>query len=165
MSTGIIIGIIAGIAVIVLLAVSSRIPMLEDLPLLSGEEIIFDDPGASFKIYQRAGRSTYYTLGFVRITNRRIITSQGMLLYRGKHAVRCIVGYSSEQSSGEQSRGEPLTQGHFSFSTSRDNITVDKENGNTIITITPGESGLALLEVQRLIIYPQKPEEYRRVFQ
>jgi len=154
------IAILAFVLGAVIFAVLQRNNYLEKLPLEAGERILFEDAKAKFEAKGGAGRWQRYPWGFIRVTNQRIIFSQGGFLEK-KHVLRFIVAYAGPHlQDRDLSAGEILKSGRQQLPSDLKHMEWGEKKGKTALKIFPSKDAVAWYEISEIVLYPGKPEDY-----
>ncbi|MCE9624334.1 MAG: hypothetical protein K8R69_02600 [Deltaproteobacteria bacterium] len=107
------------------------------------------------------GRWTMYPWAFIRVTNRRILLSQGGLFGK-KHVLRFIIAYEGPKPhEGEDaSPASILKSGRQQWTTDREHIQLDQEKDLPILRILPPSEDVEWFQISEVILYPSQPEPY-----
>lgn len=149
------------IAVLVLVVTSAVVVItytsatLNKLPMLDGEEILFEEAGVHVT---QSGtlKGTLFVKCKVRVTNRRIITSQKLPL-RDTYALSHVVTYDGVVSKVDMRK--TIGSGFITADVSRQDISVEVDTGRASVIIPL--KGLPLTHTLR--IFTRQPEKYRKV--
>jgi len=142
-------------------AVLQRNNFLEKLPLEAGEKILFEDVRAKFEAKSGTDRWERYPWAFIRVTNRRIILSQGGFLGK-KHVLRFVVVYdgTAVPSSQDASPVEILKSGRQQLYTDRKHLQLDQDKDKAILRIFPRDEDVAWFQISEIVVYPNQVEPY-----
>lgn len=140
--------IIAGILLLlfaVVVVIGSRAwqgAYLEKLPLLDGEEILFEEAGVSVRTYARLGRGKHLPNSILRLTNRRLILAQQVLFRRGSHFLHFVI-LLDEDAAGSIDHGAmgAFKQGFVTFRMRRSELTLVTEGSRAYLLIPGGTGG------------------------
>ena len=153
----------------VVIAYHQRDNYLEKLSIYPGEEILFEDSECKFRSRQQVGKWALYPMGFIRVTNMRIILTQ-RYLFGKKHMIRFIINYKDVMAGPYHSKSivDVVKKGHQVFNTSLEYISfVHDEKDKDYISIKPvGEIGNEenLLRVGEVQIYPNNMAPFESLF-
>lgn len=152
--------IIVFIAAMFFIAILYRNSTLDKLPMLPGERILFDEKGVRA---EQAGspRSTLFINCAVRVTDRRIIIAQKLLLRKDKYALRHVIGYNRGDEKTDLKT--TLVKGYLNFYIRRDEINIEKEGEKTFIRIDIPES--VLTRSQYVRFSTSVPDEYKKIIE
>ncbi|MCA9522830.1 MAG: hypothetical protein KC609_17770 [Myxococcales bacterium] len=129
-------------------------PTLARLPMANGERILFDESG--LRVFQRGhGRSTQFINSRLRVTDRRIIVAQKMLL-GGDEALRYVFDYTSGDHDGTD-LGTSLREGALFGSLTPDQLEAASDEAGSHIRLPLG--GGALTRGQHAAIYTDRAAE------
>lgn len=130
--------IIISVLLFILIAVFYRNTTLDKLQFLSGEKIVYEESGVRVE-QSGSPRSVIFINCIVRITDRRIIIAQKMLL-SSKYALRHVIVYNGLNNSTDLKT--TLKKGYLNIAVSKSDVKVDDTGGTCIVRINIPESAL-----------------------
>jgi len=152
------IAVLGFVALMVIYAILTRKSTLDKLEKLPGEETLFEEEGVRVE-QAGAPRTAVFINCIVRVTSRRIIIAQKVLL--GKtYALRHVIVY--DVYSDETDLAQSLRKGYLNFEVTRSKVKIERDSGKCLITIPIPAS--ALTGNQYVQFETGKGDEYSRVF-
>lgn len=143
---------------LILIALKYRSSTLDKLIIPDGEKILFEETG--LRVEQGgSGRSTIFINCIVRVTDRRIIIAQKMLL-SNRYALRYVITYSP--GSDALNLGTALGKGYLIFDINLDSMNIKTEQDASVITIDIPVT--MLTKGQRIKFRSCCGDDYRRIF-
>ncbi len=130
--------IIISVALFILIAVFYRNTTLDKLPLLNGEKVIFEESGVRVE-QSGSPRSVIFINCIVRVTDKRIIIAQKMLLSK-QYALRHVITYSG--SSGKTDLKALLKKGYLNIEISKSDLKIKIDREICTVRIDIPESAL-----------------------
>jgi len=125
-------------AALIAIAVLYRNSTLDKLPLLTGEKILSEE--SSVRVEQGgSGRSVVFTNCIVRVTDKRIIIAQKMLLTK-KYALRHVITYNGLSDSTDLK--STLKKGYLLMTVSKQDMKISEAEGKSTVSIEIPESAL-----------------------
>jgi len=152
MSTNLLVIIIAG-SVFILIALLYRNATLDKLPSLSGERVIFEESGVMVE-QSASPRSVIFINCLIRITDRRIIIAQKMLLSK-KYALRHVILFNGQ--SDKTDLKTSLKKGYLNLEISRSDLKIEQSGDIYTIRINIPET---VLTRNQYISYKTSGKEY-----
>ena len=150
----------AFVVVAIVLAIVWRGATLDKLPMLSGEQILFDEVG--IRVEQKGGPETAWLVGaHVRVTNQRVIIGQKMAF--GKTvALRHVITYATPSHAGTE-LSESLKSGYVIADIQPDDMQLgsdpDEKNKPTLIIPLDGS---ILTKGSHVKVFVADPAKYHQ---
>jgi len=152
MSINLLVIIIAGV-VFILIALLYRNATLDKLPFLSGEKILYEENGVRVE-QSGSPRSVIFINCMVRVTDKRIIIAQKMLLSK-KYALRHVITYNGQSNAADLKAS--LKKGYLNILISKSDMKIEEGGGTCIVKINIPESALTK---NQYISYKTSGKEY-----
>ncbi|HOP63943.1 MAG TPA: hypothetical protein PK358_14705 [Spirochaetota bacterium] len=145
------------IAVLLIMSLFYRKATLDKLPMPGGETVLYEERGV--KVEQGgAPRTALFFNCIVRVTDRRIIIAQKMLLSKNSYALRHVITYYGAGESTDL--GATFKKGYLNFSIYRDDIKLEEE-GETFVRIDIPKTPLTGNQYVRFAT--TRPDSYREL--
>jgi len=145
--------IIISIVLFTLIALLYRNATLNKVPLLTDEKVLFEENGVRVE-QSGSPRSVIFINCIVRVTDRRIIIAQKMLLSK-QYALRHVIVYSGLSDYTDLKTS--LKKGYLNLTVSKSDIKIDDAGGKCIVRIDIPESSLTR---NQFITYATSGKEY-----
>lgn len=130
--------IIISVLLFILIAVFYRNTTLDKLQFLSGEKIVYEESGVRVE-QSGSPRSVIFINCIVRVTDKRIIIAQKMLLSK-QYALRHVILYNGLY--GITNLGTSLKKGYLNIVISKADINIGEKGGACTVRINIPESVL-----------------------
>ncbi len=147
------------LAAMVFIAVMYRKATLDKLPLLPGEETIFEE---TVRRVEQGGtrRQTVFPKCLVRVTTRRIVIAQKFAFNKSRYALRHVITY--DRYSDTTDLGSTLKKGYIIMDINKSDLETIQEYDRQIIRIHIPES--LLTKDQYIEFTTEKAEKYEKIF-
>jgi len=146
------------IAVLLIMSLFYRKATLDKLPMPGGEAVLFEERGVRVE-QGGAPRTALFFNCIIRVTDRRIIIAQKMLLSKKSYALRHVITYYGAGESTDL--GATLSKGYLNFSIYRDDIKLGEDGGETFVRIDIPKTPLT--GNQYVKFTTARPESYRNL--
>jgi hypothetical protein len=144
--------------ILIIIAVAYRNSTLDKLPLLPGEEILFEESGIRVE-QEGSPESAVFINCIVRVTDSRIIIAQ-KTLFSKKYALRHVISYKGRDES--TSLKATFKKGYLNMTITVSNFSITESGNNSIIRIEIPES---VLTWKQFIVYnTSRRGEYQNLF-